>query len=257
MMLFKRSSIYEALLIKVILLDIMSELKIEICCFSLSDALAADHGGADRIELCTDPALGGVTPSLGLICVVNEVISIPTWVIVRPRGGGFVYDRHEKEIIIRDLDALSSIGIDGVVMGCLDSSGELDRNFIKSVLHLFPNLPLAFHKAIDVASNLTDTVQQLIDFGFVRVLTSGGASSVQKGLMQIIELEQRFGNQIEIMAGGGVRQDNLQALIQGGIRHLHTSLRTSDHSKEAFQTIRPDDVESFVKTARQALSSTL
>jgi copper homeostasis protein len=235
----------------------MSNVYVEICCFSLMDAIAADAGGAHRIELCADAALGGVTPSLGLVRTVKEAIAIPTWVIVRPRGGHFVYDQREQLIMLREIDYLCSLGVEGVVLGCLDKMGNIDRAFIEMISDHFPQLPLSFHKAIDVSSQIDDSIQQLIDYGFVRVLTSGGAPHVIKGLSQLIRLQQLFGHQIQIMAGGSVRLDTLPALINGGIQHLHTSLRLSGWPQEEFQYISPEQVKDFVSQAQTIASSAL
>lgn len=222
------------------------KLTLEICCFSVQDAIAADLGGADRIEYCTDPALGGVTPSLGSLEVLMEAVSVETWVILRPRGGDFVYNSHEKKTMIHDLRYLRSLGIQGVVTGALTAEGYLDLDFLKSLVSELGGLQWSFHRAFDDIINPLKGIDDLISLGAKRILTSGGAPSAYEGTDALRNYVTRASDQIEIQAGGGVREENVLDIIKrSGVTAVHTSLRDPSVAATAFQSISSERVREF------------
>lgn len=221
-------------------------LTLEICCFSLEDAIAADAGGADRIEYCSDPALGGVTPSLGAVEILREAINTEIWVILRPRGGDFVYNQQEKDTMIRDIRHFQSTGIQGVVTGALTAEGYLDLDFLKSLVSELGGLYWSFHRAFDSVVSPMNAMDDLISLNAKRILTSGGAPSADQGTDALRKYVTRAADQIEIQAGGGVREDNVLDIIKrSGVTALHTSLRDPSLASTTFQCISSERVREF------------
>lgn len=194
------------------------------CIASVEDAIAACRGGADRLELNLGLELGGLTPGIGLLEEVKRAVELPVLVMVRPTPGGFVYSPPELRSMMRDADMLLAAGADGIVSGALQSDGTLDNEFWLSLKQLSEGRPLVFHRALDVVVDQETLLQQLIDLGTTRVLTSGGCDSAWEGRPQIARMQQLFGNQIEILAGAGVSPDNAVTLVRDtGCHQLHGS----------------------------------
>ena len=224
------------------------KLTLEICCFSLQDAMAGDAGGADRIEFCADPALGGVTPSLGAVEILRESVQTEVWVILRPRGGDFVYNQLEKDTMIRDLRHFQSTGIQGVVTGALTADGYVDLDFLKSLVSELGSLQWSFHRAFDSVISPMNVMDDLISLNAKRILTSGAAPSADQGTDALRKYITRAADQIEIQAGGGVREDNVLDIIKrSGVTAVHTSLRDPSIATTTFQSISSERVREFMR----------
>lgn len=196
---------------------------VEVCIASVEDAVAACSGGADRLELNVGLDLGGLTPSVGLLEEVKRAVEVPVVAMVRPRAGGFRYTPAELRLMIRDAELLLASGADGIVSGAIHDDGTLDDDFWLRLRQLSKDRELVFHRALDVVPDQLTLMQQLIDAGTTRVLTSGGCETAWEGREQIARLRQ-VSNQIEIVAGSGVSPSNAVSLIRAtGCNQLHGS----------------------------------
>ncbi len=199
---------------------------LEICAFSVKEALRAYQLGAHRIELCASPACGGTTPSYGTLCTVVERVTVPVWPIVRPREGSFVYTEAEIQAMQKDILCLSNAGIEGIVIGALTPQGELDVPTLKVLIDTQPKLPWTFHKAFDQVSFPLEAMEVLIDMGCTRILTAGGPGRAWDHRQQLKAWVKAARGRIEIMAGGSVTRNEALALWQEtGVQALHSSLR--------------------------------
>jgi copper homeostasis protein len=178
---------------------------VEACVDSVASALAAERGGAGRLELCDNLFDGGTTPSAGMISGVKAAVRIPVFVIVRPRGGGFVYSDDEISIMRVDIEAARMLGADGVVIGALTRDARVDAEQLHALVAAAADLPMTFHRAFDFVRDQSQALETLIQHNVSRVLTSGGAPTALGGVGAIASLARRAANQIEVMAGGGVR----------------------------------------------------
>ena len=181
---------------------------------SLDDALAAVDGGADRLELCAALDVGGTTPSEELMRSVVERIDIPVFAMIRPRGGSFVYTPTELAAMQRSIDTARDVGVDGVVFGALDIRNLIDRAATESLVSYAQGLPITFHRAFDRVADQREALEQLIDLGVHRVLTSGGAPDALAGADAIRDLVESAGDQIVILAGAGVREHNAREIVE-------------------------------------------
>lgn len=220
--------------------------KLEVCVASLEDAITAAQCGAARIELNSALELGGLTPSIGLTeRVVQELKYTGCEVIamVRPRPGGFVYGQRELEVMRREIDHLIGIGVDGVAFGVLREDRQVDERANRALLEPIHEAKrqAVFHRAFDLATEMPEALDKLIEMGFDRVLTSGGASDALEGAGVIRSLIERAGDQIEVLPGGGVRSTNVDELRRTtGCTQVHASLRllVQDRSISAKPAVR-------------------
>ncbi len=209
---------------------------LEVCANSLASGFAAENGGAIRIELCENMAEGGTTPSFAQIKLCKERLSIEVWPIIRPRGGDFLYDDIEFQLMIEDIKICKLLSCNGVVLGILKAHGEIDIERTKVLIDLAKPMPVAFHRAFDMSNNLQKSLDQLIALGIVRVLTSGGANSAVEGLSQIKKLLIQANGRIEIMPGAGINPQNIKKIKdETGACVFHSSARISIESNMEFR----------------------
>ena len=199
---------------------------LEIAVSNLEAAILAANAGAHRIELCDNLVEGGTTPSIGMVQNALQNISIPTYPIIRPRGGHFVYSAAEFASMLYDVQAFASMGCKGIVIGILNPNGTIDVARNTQLIKAANGMQVTFHRAFDRVVNATDALQTIIDIGCTRILTSGLQPNVVAGASTIANLVQQAGNQIIIMPGSGVRSSNLAKLIT-------TTRATEYHSSAA------------------------
>jgi copper homeostasis protein len=186
------------------------------------DAVRAAGEGAGRLELCATLGVGGTTPSVELLDDVKAAVQIPVMVMIRPRGGDFVYREAELHQMLRDVVELREHGADGVVFGPLTRDGQVDEVQLRLLLHAAIPLQTVFHRAIDTVRDVPSSVQALADRGVTRVLTSGGANSAELGIPVIAAMARHPGRRIEILPGGGVRQGNAARIVrETGVTQVH------------------------------------
>lgn len=194
----------------------------EVCCASLADCKTAQSCGADAIELVTAHLLGGLTPTAGLLEQVKEQVSLPVSAIVRPRAAGFFYSDDDFSVMCSDARQLARLGADGIVFGFLLADGALDYERCARFMEYTGGCETVFHRAIDVVENMCATADKLIKLGVTRILTSGGRESALEGADNIKALVEHCGDRIQILAGGGVKEDNVAELIaKTGVRRVH------------------------------------
>ncbi|PXV61369.1 copper homeostasis protein [Dyella jiangningensis] len=199
---------------------------LEIAANSLASALAAQAGGADRVELCTGLELGGLTPSAAQIARVRERLSIPVYVLIRPRAGDFLYSDDELATMQQDIETCLSIGCDGVVFGVLDADGRVDVARCQPLLAAAGGMGMTFHRAFDMTRDLPQALEDVISLGAERVLTSGGAASAITGAESIRRLVVQAAGRIAVMPGAGIQASNLADLVRTtGATEFHASAK--------------------------------
>ena len=197
------------------------QLIIEVCVDFVESAMAAEQGGADRVELCDNLLEGGTTPSAGTIELARENLDLGLQIMIRPRGGDFCYSDIEFEIMQRDIDMAKNLGADGVVFGLLKPDGSLDMERSAALVEQSRPLSVTFHRAFDVSRDAHQSLEDLISLGVDRILTSGQAFSVLEGLDLIAELVHIAGDRIIIMPGGGTER-NVQKVVEiTGVKEIH------------------------------------
>ena len=203
-----------------------SSYRLEVCVESIGDVITAQSGGADRVELCGSLLEGGITPSHGFIAAALERASVPVSVMIRPRGGDFVYDAPELEVMRRDIELVRELGGSGVVLGVLREDGTIDAPRTRELVEHARPLEVTFHRAFDMTRDLREALDVLLDVGVRRVLTSGGARSVPEELDAIAEFVKRAGDRMSVMPGGGITEENLREVIaRSRASEYHVSAR--------------------------------
>ncbi|KRG70579.1 copper homeostasis protein CutC [Pseudoxanthomonas dokdonensis] len=199
---------------------------LEIAAGSLVSALAAQQGGADRVELCEALEIGGTTPSYGTLALARERLRIPLFVLIRPRPGDFVYDAHEAEVMLRDIETCVRIGCDGIVAGALDADGDIDEPLCRQLLAAAGLLPVTFHRAFDVVSNPAAALERIAALGFSRLLTSGGRASAEQGSALIAACVEQVQGRLQVMPGGGLDEGNIARVASlTRAREFHASAK--------------------------------
>jgi len=210
---------------------------IEICANSAQSCVEAEAGGAQRVELCAGIPEGGTTPSYGEILMAQKLTSgIDINVIIRPRGGDFLYTPAEVESMLTDIELVKRLNIHGVVFGCLTKQGDIDVTLMRRLIEAAKPLSVTCHRAFDVCREPFVALEQLIELGCDRILTSGQQPDAMKGIPMIKELVQRANGRIIIMPGCGVREDNISHIeAETGAKEFHTSARSIVYSEMEFR----------------------
>lgn len=209
---------------------------LEVCIDSVESAVAAERGGAKRVELCSDLLEGGITPGAGMIAAVRRHISIDLFVMIRPRGSDFCYTDLEFEVMREEISHARDLGADGVVLGLLDQEGRVDIGRTRQLVELAAPMAVTYHRAIDMTPDLDAALDDVISTGAARILTSGGASTVLRGMAQIARMVKAARGRIAIMPGGGITSENIAAIARStGATEFHTSARTAFESPMRFR----------------------
>jgi copper homeostasis protein len=200
---------------------------IEACVETVEEAVAAERGGPDRLELCANMDVGGTTPSAELFAAVRAKVALPIAMMVRPRGGTFVYSRDELASMRDDVDLARELGADVIVLGLLDRTGSVDVKHTRELVARAGETPVTFHKAFDEIDDQLAALEVLIDCGVARVLTSGGQATAIDGADQLARLVEHAAGRIAIMAGGKVRPPNVREIVERtGVREVHARANT-------------------------------
>ena len=208
---------------------------IEVCAYSLESCLTAQRAGAGRIELCGGLAEGGTTPSAGLIQLARQHLSIPLYIMIRPRGGDFVYSETELAVMEADISMAKSAGADGIVLGILQTDGTIDETQTRHLIDLARPLPVTFHRAFDMTRDSLEALEAIIRTGAVRILTSGQNQTAEAGLSVLKQLTEAAKGRIELMAGAGVNAQNATLFIDAGVDALHLSGGTKEDSRMIYR----------------------
>lgn len=199
---------------------------LEIAANSLASALAAQDGGADRVELCASLGEGGLTPSYATIALARERLTIPLYVLIRPRGGDFLYNDLEVETMCRDIEACARTGCDGVVIGALDADGDIAMESCRSMITAAGSLGVTFHRAFDLAREPARALEDIIALGCERVLTSGQAATAVDGAATIRDLIVQAARRVIVMPGAGITAENISLLrVVTGAAEFHASAK--------------------------------
>lgn len=203
--------------------------KIEICANSVESAVKAQQAGAYRVELCAGIPEGGTTPSFGEIRMARQLLhQTKLHVIIRPRGGDFLYSPIEQEIMLHDIKVARQLGADGVVFGCLTAEGDVDVPLMKKLMNGVGEMSVTFHRAFDMCSNPKEALEQIIDLGIDRILTSGQEETAEKGIPLLKELVELADGRIIIMPGCGVNAGNIRKIAEEtGTSEFHFSGRSA------------------------------
>lgn len=209
--------------------------QLEICANSVSSAIAAQAGGADRIEFCQNLEAGGTTPSHGQIETLKQQVRIPAHVLIRPRAGDFLYNEQEYEEIKSDIRFCRDAGYEGVVIGLLLPDGRIDTERTAELVELAKPMHVTFHRAFDVCAEPFQALEEIIACGCGRLLTSGMQNTAEDGMALLRQLVERANGRIEIMPGSGITAANIRLLAnETGARAFHTSAKTTEKSKMVY-----------------------
>ncbi len=210
-------------------------IEVEVCTFSLESCMNAQTAGANRVELCAAMYDGGTTPSAGIIRMARKLLSIELYVMIRPRGGDFLYSGQEFELMKEEIRHVKESGADGVVLGILKADGMVDVERTRELVELAAPLKVTFHRAIDMTRDLNEALEDVIRAGCYRVLTSGGRNTVAEGLEQIRALTKRAAGRVQVMAGSGVNAANTRSLLDAGVDAVHLSGKSGRDSRMVYR----------------------
>lgn len=228
---------------------------VEIACNSYASCVNAIEGGADRIELFENLSVGGCTPSVGTIRKSLE-LPCPIYVMIRPRGGDFYYNNDEIDIMISDIELCKVMGVKGIVFGCLTASGTIEKETCRRLMNIW-NGPATFHRAIDRTSDIMQSCREVIDLGFERILSSGGAKDVINGIDTLKQMNLKFGKEIIIMPGAGVNSENARHVVEyTGCKEIHSTCKKTSTSNIGNMNSRIEDEISYssVEDIRELVS---
>ena len=210
---------------------------LEICANSYQSAINAQDAGAHRIELCQELSVGGITPSCGLLKQVINNLEIPVFVLIRPRGGNFVYSDDEFEIMKIDIQLCKNLGCQGIVSGILNTDNTIDINRTRELLELSKPLSFTFHRAFDEVVSPKQALEHLIGLGVDRVLTSGQETSAELGLKLLQEFNTISKGRITILAGGGISVENASKFKNAGLNEIHASASSKFETDDSLFSI--------------------
>jgi copper homeostasis protein len=213
---------------------------VEIVVYNIESALRAQEGRADRIELCDNPGEGGTTPSYGTIENVRQNVNLDVFVMIRPRGGDFHYSNYEFHSMKRDIDQCQRLSADGVVFGILNEDGTIDKKRCKELIARARPLKVTCHRAFDMARDPFEALEDCIEVGFDRILTSGGKLKAIEGVDRIAELIKKANGRIAIMPGSGVNENTVEEIVRKtGTKEIHFSATAF---RESEMTYRNPDI---------------
>ena len=208
-------------------------MQIELCLFSPFNLPVLDK--SIRIELCSDFFQGGLSPSTSSFSKCRGIYTNQIFVMIRPRGGDFCYSSDEFEFLKEELKWFKENGADGIVLGILNTDGSVDVQRTSELVQLAYPLPVTFHRAFDMSNNLNKSLEDVIESGCSRILSSGGESNVSMGYTRLVELKEQASSRIDIMPGGGVTIDNVQEFINAGFKNIHLSAKKFQQSSMKFR----------------------
>ncbi|MBR5567473.1 MAG: copper homeostasis protein CutC [Bacteroidales bacterium] len=237
--------------------------RFEICANSVASCIAAQEGGANRVELCAGIPEGGTTPSYGMIRNARKSISIALNVIIRPRGGDFLYSESEIEEMLYDIKVAKELGADGLVFGCLLPDGTVDKANMARLMEAAGDTPVTFHRAFDHSSDPMQALEDIIELGCARILTSGCRPTALEGAELLAKLVEKAGDRIIIMPGCGVKESNIAEIARlSGAREFHFSAREPVESGMVFRNPEvamgsEDDPYGTVQTTARRVAATI
>lgn len=233
-------------------------IKIEICAASPFSAMAAQQGGADRIELCAALEIGGITPSFSSIEMCKKTLDIPVFVLIRPRGGDFCYSASEMQQMIRDIEICHTLGVEGIVSGSLNPDGSLHISQLQQLLQACRGMEFTFHRAFDRCNDPFFVAEQLADQGVDRILSSGQQPAALQGASLLAKLTEKMAGRITIMPGSGINFENIKEIYQiTGAREYHFSAKKNQKSPFTFKNDmkdKDDCEESDLETIRSMVN---
>lgn len=197
----------------------------EACIGSYQEGINAQRNGADRVELCSNLDVGGLSPNIKEVQKALEYLTIPVFVMVRVREGNFIYTKKEKDLMLQEIKNLKNIGVEGIVIGALTSREEIDVDFIKEVVKVARPMQITFHKAIDETKDYNREIEKLIELGIDRVLTSGKKEKIEDAIGFLKTLNRNYGDEIKFIGAGKVTKDNLESIDNKiGLEEYHGKL---------------------------------
>lgn len=236
----------------------------EVCAGTIASCLAAQEGGADRVELCTGLSEGGLTPSFAMIELARNLLQIKLHVIIRPRGGDFLYSPLELDIMEKDIQNARRLGADGVVFGCLNKKGDIDKEATLRLRIAADDMSTTFHRAFDCCRDPYQSIEQLIEYKFDRILTSGQESSAAVGIPMLRTLHKEAKGRIQLLAGCGVNEENIVDIYTlTNIEEYHFSARENHpsimryHNRNIFMGISGVDEYSIEETSAKKVQRTI
>jgi copper homeostasis protein len=232
------------------------ENKLEIIGFNIESCLAAQEAGADRIELCGSPGEGGTTPSYGLVQSAREKLEIDLYVMIRPRGGDFLYTNNEFEMMMKEVEFCKRSGCDGIVTGVLTPDGRVDKEKCKILIDLAFPMEVTFHRAFDRVADPFASLEDLITLGFERILTSGLKPKAEQNTNLLLQLIQKSDGRIIIMPGSGVNSGNIISIAEKtGAKEFHSSASLLKKSEMNFVNKEMNEILEYISVNKDEVSN--